>query len=207
MATTYSKITYDGKKVQVDSAVRDGNGKQIDTNYQEKLVSGNNIKTVNGNSLLGSGDITIQSGGGNTEIITVAQFKTGDFDIQVGDVLRFFSTGTNNNATNPPYFTGEILVYRVTTSGNYPLLNGIGQFLSSYPQSPQNNCLYSGYFSVGFSEAVGTYPDRVYINSSTGHFNWGNTSWISGSVETVGSISDDNYNGNYGGYIELIKRR
>ena len=61
MATTYSKITYDGKKVQVDSAIRDGNGKQIDTNYQEKLSSGTNIKTVNGNSLLGSGNITIQA--------------------------------------------------------------------------------------------------------------------------------------------------
>ena len=34
-----------------------------DTSRQETLVSGTNIKTVNGNSLLGSGDITIQSGG------------------------------------------------------------------------------------------------------------------------------------------------
>lgn len=35
-----------------------------DAKFQEPLVSGTNIKTVNGNSLLGSGDLTIQGGGG-----------------------------------------------------------------------------------------------------------------------------------------------
>lgn len=43
-------------------------GKQIEnlldssTNKQDKLVSGTNIKTINGQSLLGSGDITVQGG-------------------------------------------------------------------------------------------------------------------------------------------------
>lgn len=84
MATTYSKITYDGKKVQVDSAIRDGNGKQIDTNYQEKLVSGNNIKTVNGNSLLGNGDITIEGGGSEWKLATTEKLidfiNASDYD-------------------------------------------------------------------------------------------------------------------------------
>lgn len=31
----------------------------VDANYQEKLVSGTNIKTINGNSVLGSGNITV----------------------------------------------------------------------------------------------------------------------------------------------------
>lgn len=30
--------------------------------YQEKLVSGTNIKTINGNSILGSGDLTVTGG-------------------------------------------------------------------------------------------------------------------------------------------------
>ena len=54
----YKHLTYNGSKIQVDSAVRDGNGKKIDTNYQSKLVSGTNIKSINGASLLGSGDMT-----------------------------------------------------------------------------------------------------------------------------------------------------
>lgn len=41
-------------------------------NYQEKLVSGTNIKTVNGTSLLGSGNITIEGGssGGGIETLS-----------------------------------------------------------------------------------------------------------------------------------------
>lgn len=35
----------------------------VDTNKQDKLVSGTNIKTLNGESLLGSGNIQIESGG------------------------------------------------------------------------------------------------------------------------------------------------
>lgn len=38
----------------------------FDNIYQEKLISGTNIKTINGNSLLGNGDISIT--GGNTDL-------------------------------------------------------------------------------------------------------------------------------------------
>lgn len=37
-------------------------------NKQDRLVSGTNIKTINNQSLLGYGNITIQGGGGSTEI-------------------------------------------------------------------------------------------------------------------------------------------
>ena len=37
---------------------------------QEKLVSGTNLKTINGNSLLGSGNITISGGGGGGVIVS-----------------------------------------------------------------------------------------------------------------------------------------
>lgn len=48
-----------------------------DANAQERLVSGTNIKTINNESILGSGNITIQggSGGGETVIeLTQAQY-------------------------------------------------------------------------------------------------------------------------------------
>ncbi|UZQ30565.1 MAG: hypothetical protein OHM56_03250 [Spiroplasma phoeniceum] len=44
---------------------------------QDKLVSGTNIKTINGNSLLGSGDIHI-SGGNDWEIVNTSDFKPND---------------------------------------------------------------------------------------------------------------------------------
>jgi len=37
----------------------------FDTLYQSILISGTNIKTINGNSLLGSGDLVISGGGGS----------------------------------------------------------------------------------------------------------------------------------------------
>lgn len=61
-----SKITLNG----TDYNVRDANA-------QETLVSGTNIKTINNQSILGSGNITIQggSGGGETVIeLTQAQY-------------------------------------------------------------------------------------------------------------------------------------
>ncbi|UZQ29131.1 MAG: hypothetical protein OHM56_07820 [Spiroplasma phoeniceum] len=44
---------------------------------QDKLVSGTNIKTINGNSLLGSGDIHI-SGSNDWEIVNTSDFKPND---------------------------------------------------------------------------------------------------------------------------------
>ncbi|MFA6177347.1 MAG: tail fiber domain-containing protein [Candidatus Paceibacterota bacterium] len=46
------------------------------TNYQAPLVSNSNIKTVNGTSLLGSGDITQTSVSGNAGTVTNATFTT-----------------------------------------------------------------------------------------------------------------------------------
>ena len=44
---------------------------------QDKLISGTNIKTINNNSLLGSGNITIQGGGGGT-VNMVGAFTIND---------------------------------------------------------------------------------------------------------------------------------
>jgi hypothetical protein len=63
------------------------NGSIDSTSYQPTLVSGTNIKTVNGNSLLGSGDITI-SGGGSLTVGTTA--------IASGTVGRILFEGTGN---------------------------------------------------------------------------------------------------------------
>ena len=51
---------------QIDDAITANVSSQIDaalTTKQDTLVSGSNIKTINGNSLLGSGDIAISGGG------------------------------------------------------------------------------------------------------------------------------------------------
>ena len=47
----------------------------LDDTKQDNLVSGTNIKTINGDSILGSGDITISGGGGGVAI-TVRKIST-----------------------------------------------------------------------------------------------------------------------------------
>jgi len=45
----------------------------LDDIKQDALVSGTNIKTINGTSLLGSGDITISGGGGDTVLLITTE--------------------------------------------------------------------------------------------------------------------------------------
>ena len=66
-----SKITLNGTNYNVK-----------DANAQETLVSGTNIKTINNQSILGSGNITIQGGSGGGE--TVIELTQAQYDALTG---------------------------------------------------------------------------------------------------------------------------
>lgn len=66
-----SKITLNGTDYNVK-----------DANAQETLVSGTNIKTINNQSILGSGNITIQGGSGSGE--TVIELTQAEYDALSG---------------------------------------------------------------------------------------------------------------------------
>ena len=76
---------------------------------QDNLVSGTNIKTINNNSLLGSGNITIEGGGGSV-------IGTGSFSINNnGDLIVELP-----NAVDNPYFidnNGD-LIYDTSNTHN-----------------------------------------------------------------------------------------
>lgn len=64
---THTKITYDSKGlVTAGTDLTASDIPDLSATYQEKLVSGTNIKTINEQSILGSGNITIQGGGSST---------------------------------------------------------------------------------------------------------------------------------------------
>jgi hypothetical protein len=63
-------------------------GNHVLSNKQDTLVSGTNVKTINGTSILGSGDITISSGNPNANIQAV---DTGDV---LDDVTVNYATKT-----------------------------------------------------------------------------------------------------------------
>ena len=71
-----SKITVNGN----DYDIKDTEARSGLSNKQDTLVSGTNIKTVNGNSLLGSGDLTV---GGSVDIDNETITKNNDNELQV----------------------------------------------------------------------------------------------------------------------------
>ena len=57
---------------------------EVDTllaSKQDTLVSGSNLKTVNGNSLLGSGNVVIEGGGTGVDIVTDWEDPTSDLKV------------------------------------------------------------------------------------------------------------------------------
>ena len=83
------------------------------TDAQETLVSGTNIKTVNGTSLLGSGNITISGGGGGSGTVDSAQtisLARGSISVTTGSASGGGALSYNNS-------TGVLTFQPSTNSG------------------------------------------------------------------------------------------
>ena len=59
-------------------------GTPLSDKYQAILVSGTNIKTINGTSILGSGDITITGGGGSADLTNY--YTKSEIDSMIGNI-------------------------------------------------------------------------------------------------------------------------
>ena len=59
-------------------------GTPLSDKYQATLISGTNIKTINGNSILGSGDITITGGGGSVDLTNY--YTKAEIDGMIGNI-------------------------------------------------------------------------------------------------------------------------
>ena len=96
------KIKYDSKDILVRYAEYDVDGNEITTTYakkkytQEPLLSGYNIKTVNGESILGSGDLHINADG-SKEVERLRE-----------DLSEVALTGDYNDLKNVPDFSSSI---------------------------------------------------------------------------------------------------
>ena len=81
---------------------------------QDKLVSGMNIKTINGNSILGTGDITISEGGTNyitettdTLVLTTVNTNGNKFEVRnkTDDAVVSFTQNAPGNSSSYDLFT------------------------------------------------------------------------------------------------------
>lgn len=101
ISVKYSKPSTGIPKTDLDSSVQTSLGKadsalqthQDISGKQDVLVSGTNIKTINNESLLGSGNITIQGGGGSSEWGSITGNISSQTDLQT-------ALGGKENTTN-----------------------------------------------------------------------------------------------------------
>lgn len=98
------------------------NKKYVDDNFQSKLVSGTNIKTINNQSILGSGNINI-SGGGGTISIDSALSETSENPVQnkvitanLNNKQNKFATVTHDGSTQTVKIDGTLAI---TTNPNF----------------------------------------------------------------------------------------
>lgn len=90
---------------------------------QDKLVSGTNIKTINNNSLLGSGNITI-SGGTPTDV------QVNGTSITSNNVANLITNGTYNSSTNKIATMSDIPTNTsdLTNDSNFAVTNADNNF-------------------------------------------------------------------------------
>lgn len=89
------------------------------TGKQDVLVSGKNIKTINGTSLLGSGNITISGGGtgGGSEVIILTQSEYDSLVLE-GNIKETSIYFIKEDSTPVALYIGSILIAQKDELGN-----------------------------------------------------------------------------------------
>lgn len=151
-----------------------------DTSRQEKLVSGTNIKTINGQSVLGSGDIPISGGGtidadtlngllsGSNGIVIVKNTAGDKVEVKIGE--EFISTGFIMHASNGKSTT--IKPTQIVVEAND----------ATYQEYIETDGKKIHHYEItGFSQGVPTAVDSVYLHQGNVKTLFGNQQSIYGS--------------------------
>lgn len=86
-------------------------------NKQATLVSGTNIKTINGTSILGSGNITISGGSGDVDLLNTENIEpASNMTYNVGSASYVYNTGYFQNIQ--PYRAYALRVYTAASSSS-----------------------------------------------------------------------------------------
>lgn len=132
------------KKITLSNSLIYGQN-YYDNIYQEQLISGTNIKTINGSSVLGSGDLVV---GGGSALPLALEYNDTD--------LTIWSNGKNNIVSNTNF--GEETLKAITT-GYQNTMFGF--------QTGRN--VQGGYKNVGFGNNVLNATTTGYANIAIGN--------------------------------------
>ena len=121
MPTKVSDLTNDSGYI-TNAALTDLATKEEVSAKQDTLVSGTNIKTINGNSILGSGNIVIEGGGGGGLPSFGMSLSGTTITMTEGTIENFFNAIKAGNGNYRAYITAGNLLYSNTgqalTSGD-----------------------------------------------------------------------------------------
>ncbi|MBK9497427.1 MAG: hypothetical protein IPO08_23475 [Xanthomonadales bacterium] len=101
---------------------------------QDTLVSGTNIKTLNGQSLLGSGNLAVSGGGGGGDMLAATYDPNGDGKIapeQISGLATVATSGSYNDLANKPTL-GAAAVLATNVAGGAVVLDGSTKIPTAY---------------------------------------------------------------------------
>lgn len=172
---------------------------------QDSLVSGTSIKTINGTSLLGSGNIVISGGGASAPIDEIV-FGTG---ASVGSTSKFYRTSTVGTGEGQTIFgnslTTSILNYRTDTESMVVIARSTNPALSTNAHGFVDATIFD---RASSGNAYNSYGANVNFVTASLHDHY--VPWQSVFVLEAGSSMSTYYNGfdsvNVGAGSNIVNR-
>lgn len=195
IATSFGSTPSDSK-VASEKLIKDS----LDAK-QATLISGTNIKTVNNNSLLGSGNITIE-GGSNVDVVTSWEATLSDTKVPSEKLTK-----NSLDGKAPTAHASSSSTYGLGTTANYghvKTINGLTQ------SSHSDGTALSAYQGKVLKDAIDAKPDSSDIPTKTSDLtndsNYISTSSTSGLIKNDGTIDTTSYSTFSGSYNDLSNK-
>ena len=174
---------------------------------QDALVSGTNIKTINNESILGSGNITIQGGGASYTAGTNISITTGEVADTINCTLPIYS-GTGDVSIKMGYNTGVLQCIATgqgaiahgeatTASGSFSHSEGYESTASGNHSHAEGRRCYATK-SNSHAEGYFVYANNDYEHSQ-GLYNVSNTG-LTDADKTLFSVGNGTYQGTHNAF-------
>lgn len=152
---------------------------------QNTLVSGENIKTINSNSIVGSGDLVISSGGNGNPIGTIISFMG-----TIPPEGYLICDGSTLNIADYPILSS----FFITQFGSSNYFGGNGSTTFALPDL-RNEFLrgYKGDSTDQLSGVVGIHQDATTIPTLTAYVSSTTNKYLSANVKYVNGFTGTNY--------------
>jgi hypothetical protein len=183
-------------------------GANILASKQDTLVSGTNIKTINGSSVLGSGNLVVTPGVASlTATAPVVATGTSTPDISLasayGDTLNPYASKTANHILAAPNGTAGVPTFRAMVATDVPTLN---QSSTGNAATVTTNANLTGVVtSIGNATAIanGAISNAMLANGAVANLSGTNTGDNATNSQYSGLVSNATHTGDAEGNFAL----